>query len=57
MDVVHLVDEKVLSVVKKACGLLEGEVVYQEFEVGLKQELDDPGCEILKVVFEETDQR
>ena len=57
MDLVRLVDEKVLSVTEKIFKLLEGGVTYQEFEVDLKQELDGLGCEILKVVLEETDQR
>jgi len=33
MDVVRLVEEKVLSVTEKVLEVLEGEISYQEFEM------------------------
>ncbi len=55
MDVVRLVEEKVLSVTEKVLKVLEGEIGYQEFEMVLKEELDGLGCELLKVVLEGLD--
>jgi len=56
MEVVRLVEEKVLSVTAKVLEMIEGEISYQSFETGLKKELDGLGCEILKLVLEELDQ-
>lgn len=56
MNIVQLVDKKVLSVVEKILKLLEGDMDYQGFELQLKEELDGLGCEILKMVFEELDE-
>ena len=55
MEIVRLVEEKVLSVTAKVLGILQGEVSYQYFEMTLKKELDGFGCEILKLVLEELD--
>lgn len=55
MEIVRLVEEKVLSVTAKVLEVLEGEVSYQDFEMTLKKELDGLGCEVLKVVLEELD--
>ena len=55
MEIVRLVEEKVLSVAAKLIAVLEGQVSYQDFEMILKEELDGLGCEVLKVVLEELD--
>ena len=55
MDIVRLIDEKVLSVVEKMYGFLGGEVDYQGFEIALKKELDELGCQILKSALEGAD--
>lgn len=55
MEIVRLVEEKVLSVATKVLEVLEGEVSYQDFEVILKKELDGLGSDVLKVVLEELD--
>jgi len=55
MELVRVVEEKVLSVVSKALEVIAGGVSYQSFETILKQELDGLGCEILKNLLEELD--
>lgn len=55
MELVRVVEEKVLSVVSKALEVLAGGVSYRNFETILKEELDGLGCEILKRVLEELD--
>ena len=55
MEIVRLVEAKVLSMVEKVLSVLEGEVSYQNYEMILKEELDGLGCEILKLVLEELD--
>jgi hypothetical protein len=55
MEIIRLVEEKVLSVTAKVLEVLEGEVSYQSFEMILKEELDGLGCEILKLILEELD--
>jgi len=55
MELVRVVEEKVLSVVIKALEVLAGGVSYQRFETILKKELDGLGCEILKTLLEELD--
>jgi len=57
MDLVRLVEEKVLSVVEKVFKVFEEELDYQSFEAGLKKELDSLGCDILKILLEELDQQ
>lgn len=55
MEIIRLVEEKVLSVAAKVLEVIEGEVSYQSFEMILKEELDGLGCEILKLILEELD--
>jgi hypothetical protein len=55
MELVRVVEEKVLSVVTKALEVLAGGVSYRSFETILKEELDGLGCEMLKLVLEELD--
>ena len=55
MEIVRLVEEKVLSLAVKVLGVLEEEISFQSFESTLKQELDGLGTEILKLVLEELD--
>ena len=55
MEIVRLVEEKVLSVAAKVLEVLGGGVSYQSFEVVLQEELNGLGCEILKLVLEELD--
>lgn len=55
MEIVRVVEEKVLSVVTKALEVLAGGVSYRSFETILKEELDGLGCEMLKLVLEELD--
>ena len=55
MELVRVVEEKILSVVTKALEVLAGGVSYQSFETILKKELDGLGCEMLKLVLEELD--
>ena len=57
MDVVRLVEAKVLSVVEKIFKFLEGGSDYLAFEAKLKKELDSLGCEILKEVLEALDKK
>lgn len=57
MDVVRLVESKVLSVVEEILVILEGNSDYRTFEAKLKKELDSLGCEILKEVLEALDQK
>jgi hypothetical protein len=57
MDVVRLVESKVLSVVEKILEVLEGDSDYSTFEAKLKKELDGLGCEILKEVLEALDRK
>ena len=55
MELVRVVEGKVLLVVAKALEVLAGGVSYRSFESILKKELDGLGCEILKLVLEELD--
>jgi len=57
MDVVRLVEEKVLSVVEKIFGVLDGKTDYNSFELQLKKELDGLGCDLLKFVLETLEQK
>jgi len=57
MDVVRLVDSKILSVVEKIFAVLEGGIDYRTFEAQLKKELDGLGRDLLKVVIEALDQQ
>ena len=57
MDVVRLVEAKILSVAEKTLRFLEGKCDYRTFEANLKKELDNLGCEILKEVLEALDKK
>jgi len=55
MEIIRLVEEKVLSVAAKVLEVLEGEISYQSFEMVLQEELNGLGREIQKLVIEELD--
>lgn len=57
MELVRLVESKVLSVVEEILEVLEGGSDYLSFEAKLKKELDGLGCEILKEVMEALDRK
>lgn len=57
MDVVRLVEAKVLLVAEKIMEVLEGGSDYLSLEVHLKRELDRLGCDLLNVVLEALDRR
>ena len=57
MDLVRLVEDKVLSVVEKIFGVLDGKTDYNSFELQLKKELDGLGCDLLKFVLETLEQK
>ena len=52
MDIVLLVEKKVLSITAKTLEILSDNVNYLSFEKALKNEQDDLGCEILGMVFQ-----
>lgn len=56
MDIVRLVEQKILSTVEAIVKVLEGEVDYHSFEKLLKQELDRLGCDLLEEVLQALDQ-
>src|SRR5690606_28845258 len=57
MDLVRLVEEKVLSVVEKIFTVLDGKSDYHSFEHELKKELDGLGCDLVKFVIETLKQK
>ena len=57
MNIVRLVESKVLSVAEKVLEILEGNCDYRTFEAKLKKELDKLGCGILKEVLEALDRK
>lgn len=57
MDVVRLVEAKVLSVTEKILKVLGDGIDFLNFEVQLKKELDNLGCGLLKAVIEELDEQ
>jgi hypothetical protein len=57
MELVRLVECKVLLVVEKILKVLDGECDVNSFEVELKKELDAVGCELLKEVLEALDRK
>ena len=57
MEIVRLVEQKVLSTVETIVKVLEGEVDYPTFEQQLKNELDALGCDLLKEVFGALEQK
>jgi hypothetical protein len=57
MDLVRLVEDKVLSVVEKIFTVLDGKSDYHSFEHELKKELDGLGCDLVKFVIETLKQK
>jgi hypothetical protein len=57
MELVRLVEEKVLSVVEKIFAILDGKTDYHSFEIQLKKELDSLGCDLLGYVIETLKQK
>lgn len=57
MELVRLVEQKVLSTVEEIVKVLEGEVDYPTFEQQLRNELDALGCDLLKEVFGALEQK
>src|SRR5690554_5928340 len=57
MEIVRLVEAKVLLLVEEILKVLEGGTDYLSFESKLKKELDGLGCEILQVVLEGIEQK
>ena len=57
MELVRLVEEKVLSVVEKIFAILDGKTDYHSFEFQLKKELDSLGCDLLGYVIETLKQK
>jgi len=57
MEVIRLVEEKILSVSEKMLEVLDDGCSFQEFEADLKKKLDQLGVELLKVVLESLDQQ
>ena len=53
MDVIRLVEAKILLVAEQILKVLDGGVDFLNFEVQLKKEMDNLGCELLKIVIEE----
>ena len=51
MDLIRLVEEKILSVVNEMSKIFEGEIDYLTFEVRLKKELDSLGRDLLQLVL------
>src|SRR5690554_6155411 len=57
MDLIRLVEEKILSVVNEISKIFEGEIDYLTFEVRLKKELDSLGCDLLQLVLETLEEK
>lgn len=57
MDVIRLVEAKFLSVAEKILEVLADGVDFVSFEDQLKKELDNLGCDLLKVVIEELEEQ
>lgn len=55
MEVIRLVESKILSVSEKFLEFLQDGASYQDLEAQLKKDLDQLGCELLKVVLESLD--
>ena len=51
MEIVRLVEQKILSTVEEIIKILEGEVEYTIFERQLKKELDSLGIDLIKEVL------
>lgn len=57
MDLIRLVEEKILSVVNEMSKIFEGEIDYLTFEVRLKKELDSLGRDLLQLVLETLEEK
>ncbi len=57
MELVRLVEQKVLSTVEAMLKVLEGEIDYPTLEKHLKKELDSLGCDLLKEILEALEQK
>ena len=57
MDIVQLVEKKILLMAEKILEVLDRGIDYRSFEVGLKKELDGFGCEILALVLEALEEK
>ena len=57
MEIIRLVEEKVLLVVEEVLKILEGGIDLRTYELALKKELDSLGCDILQVVLESLDKK
>jgi len=57
MEVIRLVEAKILSVSVKILEVLEHGSSFPEFEAQLKKELDQLGVDLLQVVLESLDQQ
>lgn len=57
MDIIRLVETKILLVAEEILKVLDGGVDFLNFEVQLKKELDNLGCELLKIVIEELEKQ
>ncbi|ACB84735.1 ISLre2-like element ISNth2 family transposase [Natranaerobius thermophilus] len=55
MEIIQLVEEKILQVSEKVLNVLDGEIEYDTFTKLLKEELDGLGSDILKEVLEALD--
>lgn len=57
MDIIRLVEQKVLLTVESILKVLDGEIDYLTLENEIKEQLDGLGCELLKEILEELDQK
>ena len=57
MEIIRLVEAKILSVSEKILEVLEDGSSFLEFEAQLKKELDQLGVDLLRVVLESLDQQ
>lgn len=57
MDIVRLVEKKILLVAEKIIAVLGEGTSYTNFEMELKKELDGLGCEILGTVLEALEEK
>ena len=57
MDIVRLVEKKILLVAEKIIAVLSEGTSYTNFEMELKKELDGLGCEILRTVLEALEEK
>jgi hypothetical protein len=57
MDLIRLVEEKILSVVNEISKIFEGEIDYLTFEAQLKKKLDGIGCALVQLVLETLEEK